>query len=174
MAKLIRDGQVVNDDWQILVPEEREAAARIVRPVGRTIVPLAAWHAHRNSWATRTDIGVWLDGGDDPEGISADLGRLPVVAIRFPKFSDGRGYSLAHLLRRHYGFAGELRAIGDVLRDQFDYLRRCGFDAFQPREDRYDAAQLEASLANLSDFTHPYQASAHPANPLFRRERRAA
>ncbi len=174
MAKLIRNGRVVLDDWQILVPEEGEAAATIEQPAGRSIVPLAAWHAHRERWTQRTDLGVWLDGSADPETIATDLARLPVVAIRFPRFTDGRGYSLAYLLRTRYGYGGELRAIGEVLRDQFDYLRRCGFDAFQPREDRYDDAQLEAALASLSDFTHPYQASVRPANPLFRLVGRAA
>ena len=143
-------------------------------PTGRVIVPLATWLARHDELSVRPNTGVWLDGGDDPEAISADLGRLAVVAIRFPKFADGRGYSLAFLLRTRYEYQGELRAVGEVLRDQFDYLRRCGFDAFKPREGRYDAAQLEASLASLSDFTHPYQASVHPANPLFRRTRRAA
>ena len=174
MAKLIRNGQVVHDDWQVLIPEKGEAAATIAQPSGRTIVPLAAWVAHREGSVARTDIGVWLDGGDDPEAIATDLGHLPIVAIRFPKFADGRGYSLAYLLRTRYEYQGELRAIGEVLRDQFDSLRRCGFDAFKPREGRYDAAQLETSLASLSNFTHPYQASAHPADPLFRRVRRAA
>lgn len=174
MAKLIRNGRIVADDWQIVVPGEGEAAAPAALPPGRAIVPLAVWRAHRETWAARTDVGVWLDGSDDPQAIAGDLGRLPVIAIRFPKFADGRGYSLAHLLRSHYEYTGELRAIGEVLRDQFDYLRRCGFDAFQPQDGRYDDTQLEAALASLSDFTHPYQAAAIPANPLFRLVRRAA
>ncbi|MBA4742935.1 MAG: DUF934 domain-containing protein, partial [Azoarcus sp.] len=92
----------------------------------------------------------------------------------FPKFADGRGDSVATLLRSRYGYTGELRAIGDVLRDQFNYLARCGFDALQPAEGRYSEAQLEAAIASFDDFAEPYQASVAVSNPLFRRVQRAA
>src|SRR5699024_1280062 len=92
----------------------------------------------------------------------------------FPKFADGRGYSIATLLRTRHGYAGELRAIGEVLRDQFDYLSRCGFDALQPAPGRYTPAQLQAALAGLATFSTPYQASATHPQPLFRRAHRRA
>src|SRR5690606_21456858 len=118
--------------------------------------------------------GVWLAGDEDPADIADDLTALPVIGVNFPRFADGRGYSIATLLRSRYGYTGELRAIGDVLRDQFNYLARCGFDALQPAEGRYSEAQLEAALASFDDFAEPYQASVAISNPLFRRMQRAA
>lgn len=174
MANIIKNGQIVNDDWQTLLLAESDTADTIAVPMGRVIVPLAVWLARRDELQGRDDIGVWLAGDDEPGALADDLARLPVVAVNFAKFSDGRGYSIAHLLRCRYEYTGELRAIGEVLRDQFNYLVRSGFDALQPREGRYSDTQLEAALASLTDFTQPYQAAVIPANPLFRLVRRAA
>ena len=82
------------------------------------IVPLALWQAERAALLARGDVGVWLAPADDPAVLADDVAALPLIAVDFPKFTDGRGYSIARLLRERYGFAGELRAIGDVLRDQ--------------------------------------------------------
>lgn len=177
MPEIIKNGRIVSDDWQVITLPEGETAATIALPTGRVIVPLAVWQTRREALAARIDlgeIGVWLDGTEDPLAIAADLARLPVVAIRFPKFSDGRGYSSAVLLRQRLGFGGEIRAIGDVLRDQFNYLKRCGFDALQPAEGRYSRPQLEAAIASLNDFSQPYQASVADPKPLFGRLSRAA
>ena len=174
MSKLIRNGRIVADDWQTLTLAEGEDAAAASVPAGCVIVPLAVWQARRDELAARGDVGVWLASHEGPETLADDLARIAVVAVHFPKFADGRGYSTAVLLRSRFGYRGELRAIGDVLRDQFNYLARCGFDALQPREDRYTDAQLEAALASLADFTEPYQASVSHTQPLFRRAARAA
>ncbi len=174
MAKLIHNGRVVADDWQIVRLEADADPAGAQLPAGRVIVPLALWRARRDELAARGDVAVWLGGADDPAELAADLARLPLVGVDFPKFADGRGYSIAVLLRGRYGYTGELRAIGDVLRDQFNYLVRCGFDALAPREGRYTDAQLEAAVASLADFTEPYQGAIAPHEPLFRRVRRAA
>jgi len=87
------------------------------------------------------------------------------VAVHFPQFADGRGYSLGRLLRERYGWRGELRAIGDVLRDQLFYLTRCGFDAFDLREDQ----DLQAALSAFDDFSESYQTAVDQRQPLFRR-----
>lgn len=176
MPKLIKNGRIVADDWQIVALAEGEAASDAALPSGAVLVPLAVWQARREELAARADrgeLGVWLAAGEDPEDIAGDLARLAVVAVNFPKFTDGRGYSTAAVLRTRYHYSGELRAVGDVLRDQFNYLTRCGFDALQPREGRYDDAQLEAAVASIADFTQPYQASATHPQPLFRRVARA-
>ena len=94
------------------------------------------------------------------------------VELHFPKFTDGRSYSAATLLRTRYGYRGELRAIGQVLRDQFNYMTRCGFDALQPQAERYTDQQLEAAIASIDDFTQPYQRSVQDPLPLFRRVER--
>src|SRR4051794_23757854 len=85
------------------------------------VVPLADW---------KGEPGVRLESSDDPEALAGHLDRLTLVAIHFPTFTDGRGYSIARLLRERYGFKGEIRAVGEVLRDNLFYLSRCGFDSF--------------------------------------------
>ncbi|WP_332670434.1 DUF934 domain-containing protein [Aromatoleum sp.] len=172
MPKLIKNGRIVSDDWRILALDEDETPVAAVVPAGHVLVPLEVWQAHRAQLldrAARGEVGVWLAGDDDLEAFAADVAQFRIVAVNFPKFTDGRGYSIATLLRTRYGYTGELRAIGDVLRDQFNYLTRSGFDALQPRADRYTDEQLEAAVANISDFTQPYQASATHPQPLFRR-----
>ena len=108
-----------------------------------------------------------LEAGDDPGALAASLGRLKLVAVNFPKFGDGRGYSIARLLRERYGYRGELRAIGAVARDHLYYMAQCGFDAFELRtgEDPQEA------LAAFNDFSDGYQATVARPQPLFRRRR---
>ena len=176
MPEIIRNGRVERDDWRFLgLPgkpgpspasdEDPQLAAE------RIVVPLAAWKARRDEWLRNLgEVGVWLGPADDPAELAADLDRLPLVAIHFPKFADGRGYSSAALLRNRYGYRGELRAIGDVGRDQLFYLKRCGFDAFwlAPHRDPHSA------LAGLADFSVRYQGSVDDPLPLFRRRFAAA
>lgn len=174
MPKLIRNRRVVEDARPIVFLEEGETAAAIALPEGDTIVPLAVWQARRDELLACGGFGVWLACDEDPAELADDLAQLQTIAIHFPRFADGRGYSLAALLRSRLGYRGELRAIGEVLRDQFDYLVRVGFDALQPAEGRYTDTQLEAALASITDFSEPYQASAAVTQPLFLRVRRAA
>ena len=110
-------------------------------------------------------IGVTLAPDEDPEVLREALPRLGLVTIQFPKFTDGRGYSSAYLLRRRLGWQGELRAVGDVLQDQLFALRRVGFDSFELRADR----DPQAALAGFSVFTRSYQGSVDEALPAFRR-----
>lgn len=177
MPEIIKNGRVQQDDWQVVRLAEDESGGAIALPAGRVIVPLGLWLSRREALLARAEagvLGVWLAAGDDPAALAPDLLRLQLVAVDFPKFADGRGYSIATLLRTRYGYAGELRAIGEVLRDQFDYLGRCGFDALQPAPGRYTPAQLQAALASLATFGSPYQASATLPQPLFRRVTRPA
>jgi len=108
---------------------------------------------------------VVLQPTDDPATLAGRVGELAVIAINFPKFSDGRGYSIARLLRERYGYKGELRAIGEVARDHLHAMAQCGFDAFQLRagEDPHEALQA------FGDFSEQYQATAAQPAPLFRR-----
>ena len=119
-------------------------------------------------------VGVRLEPAEEVEVLAYDLPRIAVVAVAFPKFNDGRAYTAARLLRERYGFKGEIRAIGDVLRDQFFFMQRCGFDTIQPKAGKYSDAQLEESLASLKDFSAPYQAAIDQPEPLFRRAQRSA
>ena len=173
MPKLIRNAQIIDDGWQTLHLADDETPETVVVPAGQVIVPLSVWQA-QPALRERADIAVWLADDDEPADIAADLAMLPIVAVNFPKFANGRGYSTAVLLRTRYNYGGELRAIGDVLRDQFDYLTRCGFDALEPAAGKYTDAQLTAALESLQCFSEPYQKSVKHPEPLFRRQRRAA
>jgi uncharacterized protein (DUF934 family) len=102
---------------------------------------------------------------DDPAAFAERIGALKVIAVNFPKYGDGRGYSIARLLRERYGYKGELRAIGVVARDHLQLMAQCGFDSFQLRE----GEDAQAALAGLHDFSEAYQANAAQPVPLFRR-----
>ena len=106
-----------------------------------------------------------LEPTDDPASVADRLDRVARIEVNFPKFGDGRGYSIARLLRERYGYKGELRAIGEVVRDHLFYMESCGFDAFLLREGE---DPVEA-LTGFEDFSESYQASVARPLPLFRR-----
>ncbi len=160
MRNLIVGRQVVAEDaWQLL-PKDHSGAL----PDGPVIVPLALWLARRDELGSRPQTGVWIDSDEGPEPLAGDITLLPMIAVHFPAFADGRGYSTARILRDRMGYHGELRAFGDVLRDQLFYLQRCGFSSFAIRADRSAAD----ALASLDDFSVRYQGGSDKAEPLFR------
>jgi len=164
MQQVIKNGEVLSDDWQ-LIPKEAQLAD--VPEKQDVIIPLALWLAEKEALKSRQGgLALWLDADEEVEQIAGDLPNFALIALNFPAFTDGRAYSSAALLRQRYRFAGEIRAIGDVLRDQLFAMRRCGFDAFAIRADKdpYDA------LKGLADFSESYQgAAAQQPLPLFRR-----
>ncbi|MDO9596818.1 MAG: DUF934 domain-containing protein [Azoarcus sp.] len=175
MSEIIKNGAIHADEWTLVRLAEGEDAATVELPAGRVIVPLAVWLARRDALLAQAEagvLGVWLAGTDNPAALADDLLRLQLIAVDFPKFADGRGYSIATLLRARHGYAGELRAVGDVLRDQFFFLTRCGFDVLVPKADKYTRTQLETALTSLKDFSEPYQGAVDRAEPLFRRQSR--
>jgi uncharacterized protein (DUF934 family) len=165
MPDIILRDVIVADDWEVLRPLPDET----VVPAGRVIVPLAVWLGQQTQLATRGNVGVWLAGNDDPAQLSQSLALLSLIAVDFPKFTDGRGYSLAYLLRSRFGYRGQLRAIGDVLPDQLFYMKRVGFDAFAVRADK----DIRQALRSLKPFTDAYQGSWDNPVPAFRRHERA-
>ncbi len=165
---IIKNKTIVADDWTILRLNEQESAENVTVAAGKVIVPLKVWLAQRDALQQRAEIGVWLASDERPEDLKGDVQKFSVIAVDFPKFSDGRGYSIAYNLRARLGYAGELRAIGDVLRDQLFYMQRVGFDAFAPRADR----KIEDVLKGLTDFSEVYQTSFDQKLPLFRRVQR--
>jgi uncharacterized protein (DUF934 family) len=169
MREIIKNRQVVQDDWSVLRLQEGETPESVALPAGKTLVPLSVWQAQRAAIAVRGDVGVWLASDERPEVLKNDVATIPVIAVDFPKFADGRGYSIAYNLRARLGYTGELRAIGDVLRDQLFYMQRVGFDAFATRPDR----NIHDALKGLTDFSEAYQASWDQKSPLFRRVDRA-
>ena len=170
MPEIIKDKTIVADDWHLLKLAEGETPESVSVPAGKQIVPLAVWLAQKPALGERTDIGVWLAPDERAESLKDDAARLPLIAVDFPSFVDGRGYSTAFHLRTRIGFTGELRAIGDVLRDQLFYLQRVGFNAFATRPDR----SITEALKGLTDFSDVYQTSWDQKTPLFRRATRPA
>lgn len=165
---IIKNKAIVADDWAVLRLNEQESAENVTVAAGKVIVPLQAWLQQRDALQQRAEIGVWLASDERPEDLKNDIGKFSVIAVDFPKFSDGRGYSIAYNLRARLGYTGELRAIGDVLRDQLFYMQRVGFNAFAPRPDR----KIEDALKGLTDFSEVYQTSFDQKLPLFRRVQR--
>lgn len=161
MPKIIDQCNVIDDNWQRL-PKEFEGSL----PEGNLLLPLQYWLENRDSLGNHNgEIGIWIDSDEAVEDIAAEVQQFPVIAVNFPAFADGRGFSTARLLRDRYNFTGQLRAVGNVIRDQLFFLSRVGFDAFQLREG-YD---LEAALASLKDFSVRYQPAVDEPLPLFRR-----
>lgn len=174
MREIIKDRAIVQDDWSVLRLNEGETPETVSVPAGKVIVPLAVWQVQRPALLQRLqasqEIAVWLAPDQPAELIADDAALFPLIAIDFPKFNDGRGYSAAYLLRSRYRYSGELRAIGDVLRDQLFYMQRVGFNAFATRADR----NIQDALKGLTDFSEVYQASVDQPLPLFRRTERQA
>ncbi len=163
MAIIIKNRQVISDNWLLL--KHAADGGPALPPEGDVIVPLAMWREQRDALVARPGkLGVWLEGNEDPAAIAADLPHFQLVAVNFKHFTDGRGYSTARLLRERYGWRGELRAIGDVLRDNVFFLSRCGFDSFALRAEQNPVEALTA----FKDFSDAYQGAVDRA-PLFRR-----
>lgn len=163
MQRIIKNEQIIDETWHLL---DKDASLEGLPNSDDLIVPFRLWREHAHALKARDGgLGVWLDADEAVEDIADDLAHFQVVALNFPVFTDGRHYSSARLLRERYGYKGEVRAIGDVLRDQLFYMRRCGFDAFAIRPDR----DPNDALKSLKDFSVTYQAGSDDPRPLFRR-----
>jgi uncharacterized protein (DUF934 family) len=162
MQKMLSHGAVADNNWTVL----QQPVESI--PAGDILVPLNYWLEHRVELKQQSgQVGVWLDSDEEVEALVDDLPQLPVVALNFPKFVDGRGFSSARLLRDRYDYQGEVRAIGNIIQDQLFMLQRCGFSQFSLAND----IDLEAAAKSLNDFSDGYQTAADQAEPLFRRLR---
>ncbi|HCA23472.1 MAG TPA: oxidoreductase [Pseudomonas sp.] len=154
--------RVCTDPWTLALTEEPAAD-------GPRILSLDAWLQRQpepvlSGQAPSADA-VCLQPDDEAEQLQPYLAVLPLIAVLFPSFRDGRGYSQAYLLRTRVGWTGELRAVGDVLRDQLSHMRQCGFDAFAIREDK----SAEDAIKGLNGMSVLYGRSAIEPRPLFRR-----
>lgn len=159
MRKIIRDGEIV--ECGMLHVEDDQSI-----PEGDISVSLKRWQEDKTSLLQRdTRVGVRLTGEDDIRVMKDDLEKVDLIVLTFPKFADGRGYSQARILRDELGFRGEVRVIGDILKDQIFYLLRCGVSAFEVT----DGKDLQEALESFSDFTVTYQAAADIEKPIYRR-----
>ena len=140
---LIKDGQLAEDTWTAVADDETFAVGADI------IVSLERWQAEREILSRRPGrLGLRLRSDQSPTLVAEDLHHFDLVALEFPKFTDGRSYSHARLLRDRYAFAGELRAVGQVLRDQFVLMLRCGFDSLEVAEPRL-AGQWEQAISEI-------------------------
>lgn len=166
MAQLIKHGIATTDSWRILELAEVESPETVALPDGDIIFPLAVWQARKDEIVSRPTIGLLLQPADRVEDVAGDLASFNLIAVNFPKFVDGRGYSTAALLRQRHGYTGELRAVGDVLHDQLFFMRRVGFDSYALKEGK----SLDYAIAaGFKPFTEAYQGATDQAQPHFRR-----
>ncbi|WP_084417822.1 DUF934 domain-containing protein [Henriciella litoralis] len=159
---LIKNRREIDDIWAY-VPDDADLS-----PGGCITVSLGRFLGEKDLLLARnTEIGVRLDPADDPGELADDLERLALIEVSFPKYTDGRGYSQAQLLRRRLGYEGELRAVGHVLRDQILYMDRSGFDAFET-----DRAELPSVIEALEEYSAFYQPAADGNSSVFARRHR--
>jgi uncharacterized protein (DUF934 family) len=158
---LLKHGKVADGDSWTLIPDDAP-----VPESGDVIVGLARLVANEAQLTSRKGrLGVRVDPEDEVSEAAKVLPKVALVAVNFPKFGDGRGYSKARLFRERYGFSGELRAVGEVLADQLQYMLRCGIDTF----DLAAGKDVAAALRAMHDFSVTYQAATDDPRPLYRR-----
>jgi uncharacterized protein (DUF934 family) len=153
MPRLIKQGVIVENAWQPVDADSETTTSD-------QILSLEQWLALDD----KSGRAVQLESGQDLEPLLDHLAQIPLIAVNFPVFTDGRGFSYGRELRER-GYGGELRACGHFIRDQITYLHRCGFDAFQMTDD----SELEDALDSLEGFSEHYQAAIDQPLPLFRR-----
>jgi uncharacterized protein (DUF934 family) len=148
---LLKNGELVDDPWQLIGKDE---ALPSDTPV---IVDFDRWRQDREQLLGRNaPVGVKVGNAQKIEELAPDLDRIGVIVLEFPKFIDGRAYTQARLLRERFGYRNELRATGNVLRDELMFMHRCGFDAFEIQ----DAHAVETWKAAMAEFNVFYQPAA--------------
>lgn len=152
--------------------DEQIAATQI--PAGKVLVPFTVWSANKDALANRVsqgEVGLLIATHEAIEDVIAevkDINAFALVAVYVERFADGRIFTIGNLLRTRYGFKNELRAVGDVLRDQLFFLKRSGFNSYLIRADR----NAQEALQSLTDFSEPYQGAVDNAQPAWRRTSR--
>ena len=165
MQKLISTDALIDNHWTVMKAATGPEILQAV-PGKNFIVPLKFWKLYKEELNEYSgNVAIWLDSDEQVAAIGDELHALPLIALNFPVFSDGRSYTNARELRQRYGYKGEVRAIGDVLRDQLYYMAQCGFDTFELRHDQ----DAELCLDAFSDFSTGYQSTILEPTPLFRR-----
>lgn len=157
-TQIIKDGAVVDDSYEVVAKDAETV------PSSAALLPLQLWLATREELTGRSDIGVWLDSDESPKALEGNFDGLALIAINFPAFADGRGFTYGRELREQHGWKGEMRAIGNFMRDQLFSLQRLGFNSFA-----LQGVDLQDALNSLDDFSTNYQPDVLEKRPLFRR-----
>lgn len=153
--KIIKDKIIIEDNW-VHYSGEGEL------PDGDVIVSLEVW---QETDLSGRRVGLQLEPHQHPKEIRDDLDKIELIAINFPTFNDGRGYSYARILRDRFGYTKEIRAVGDVMRDQIFYMQRCGFTSYEVKAGK----DINDALKAFEDFSVKYQVSTDESLPLYRR-----
>jgi phosphoadenosine phosphosulfate reductase len=166
---IVKNDRVIEQEWITV-----DADGELPSSDENVIVPLARFKLERDSLLGRNGgLGVQLNPGDAPEDLADGLDRLSIIAVNFPAYTDGRGYSYGRVLRERMGYTGELRAVGDVLRDQILLMHRCGFDAYELKvEGEVALNKVRAALKEMTVYYQPTGDGRVTAQSL--RERRRA
>ena len=151
MPTLVKGREIVEDDWVRVDGDEPLPGERVILPLER--------------WQSEPGAGIWVDNDVDVESIGSEIAAAPLIAVHFPMFADGRGLSIGAMLRKHFSFAGELRAFGEILPDLAVFMHRCGFDSFEFANER----AAETAIECINATTHHYQSSVREPTPPFRR-----
>ncbi len=163
MPKLIKDGQLSQDDWQS-VNEESFSFSQLDE--GKWVLPLGMYEqAIEHGFADLERLAIRLTADQDVHSVKGFIKHLPMIVLHFDAFADGRSFSQARVLRDQLDFTGEIRAVGEFIQDQLYYLSRCGVNTFALPDD----ANLDSALTSLADFSNAYQAACDEPQPLFRR-----
>jgi len=159
--QIISQGQVQPDTYDMQLEADKFRLSG-----GDTIVSLAVWKDHQDALnAPKGKLGLFVDSDQEVEELADLLPHFDLIAINFPVFTDGRGFSIARLLRERYDYQGDIRAIGDVMQDQLFFMTRCGFTSFALKEGK----DIHQALNSLRPFSETYQAGVDQPEPLFRR-----
>jgi uncharacterized protein (DUF934 family) len=151
------------DRWHTVVGEDGPMVT--LNPTPYSLLTQLQWNSVRSQWPAELPVGVTVANDVDIEELAADLPRLSLVALQFPKWVDGRAYSQGHVLRSRLRFAGEIRATGEVLVDMLPLLQRTGFDSVVLRADQ----SLDAAERALGFFHGHYQGDVKDGRPRFAR-----
>ena len=166
MPKLIKNNQASVDEWQQVNMDQAATITGESLNSGFWLLPLETFVQLSDSIdLSLNNVGIWLASDTNLEALPTNINALPVIALNFDAFADGRSFSLARVLREQLDYSGEIRAVGAFIQDQLTYLKRCGFDAFSVADD----ANIDSLISSLDDFSESYQAAVDEPNPLFRR-----
>ncbi len=160
MQKLIKNGDITENYWDIISDEQAIEIAQLKN----ALVPLDLWIKNEAQLLNNGKVGIWVPGDTAFDSLPESVFQAAIIAISFPAFADGRGFSLARQIREHKDFSGDIRAIGAFVPDQLYYLTRCGFSSFV-LDDVDDSSINEC----LNAFSNSYQAAVDEPRPLFRR-----
>ena len=166
MSAVLLRGEIVADDWTVV----EDGRTELGTGGAKVIVTLARWRAEREALlAGHEAVGVLVPNTADIEAVYPEIADRAMVALQFPTFADGRALSQAVVLRKRLSYRGELRAVGDIIRDLVFWLGRCGFESIVPRKDQ----NLESCRAALDEINVAYQAAADQHTPVWVRRRRS-